>query len=100
MKKEKKEHPPTQHKNWIGFEMDKSNILNKVTFKICNGSFQDYLRNDLKKIKTANKISVKAEKSCKFYSLEPHAYNKMLEESVSEQYSKEMLNAEEMTLIS
>ena len=70
------------------FEDGMTKIIQKVKFKNIKCQFQNDLNEDIKSIKSDNRIFVKADKSTIFYKLETTKYNQLLHDNITKTYKK------------
>ena len=67
-------------------------IIQKVKFKKIECQFQKDLNEDIKSIKSDNRLFVKVDKSTNFYNLEATKYNQLLHDNISKTYKKPEYN--------
>ena len=70
------------------FEDGMTKIIQKVKFKNIECQFQENLNEDIKSIKSDNRLFVKADKSTNFYKLEATKYNQLLHDNITKTYKK------------
>ncbi len=70
------------------FENDLQMMVKNVEFRNINNPFQTKMSNDIKEIRSSQKVFVPADKSRNVYKLEPENYMKLLKENVTKDYKK------------
>jgi len=65
------------------FEDGMTKIIQKVKFKNIECQFKKDLNEDIKSIKSDNRLFVKADKSTNFYKLETTKYNQLLHDNIT-----------------
>ena len=70
------------------FEDDMLNMIQSTKFNQVNNSFLNKLKNDTKRIENESKLLIAADKTTKFYKLEPSTYNNLLEQNITKSYKK------------
>lgn len=68
------------------FEEDMFKMVENIRFKNVNNTFQNKLKNDIRKINATPKVLVFADKSRNLYQLEKEHYNKLLKENITSDY--------------
>ena len=68
------------------FEEDVLKLLENIKFRVTKNHFQENLANDLKKIKSSDKIFVFAGKTRNIYETSLDAYNKLLHDNITKTY--------------
>ena len=59
-------------------------MIQNITYKAVKCKFQRALKNEIASVKNENCLFVKANKSTNFYKLDAHAYNRLLNDNVTE----------------
>ena len=73
------------------FEKDMMLIVKDIQFRKMNKYFQQKLKEDIKNIKSINKVFVPADKSRNIYKLENDQYRKFLRENVTKRTKNQTL---------
>ena len=79
---------PPQNRFLKAFEKDMYQLINKVEFDNRRNHFQRQLKNDVRDIKSDNRITVAADKSPKLYEMSVEDYGKMLLDNITKAYKK------------
>ena len=70
------------------FEKDMMLMVKNMQFRKISNNFQQKLKDDIRDIKSINKVFVPADKSRNIYKLENEQYSKLLRENVTKTYKK------------
>lgn len=70
------------------FENDLYDMIKNIDYRKVKNDFQSKILNDIKSIRTKEKIYVKADKTRNLYEVEPHEYEKMLSDNITKNYKK------------
>ena len=70
------------------FEDDMLKMIQSVKFKQVNNPFHNKLKEDTDRIKNEPKLLIAADKTTKFYKLEPSTYNDLLEKKTSQNLTR------------
>jgi len=65
-----------------------------VQFKNANSNFQKQLSKDVKEVKKAKNLTIPANKTTNFYTIEPKQYENLLEENITKDYKKAAIELE------
>ena len=79
---------PPQIEDLKLFESDIIKMIENIKFKVTSNEFLDLLNDDVQKIRTSNKVLVKADKTQNYYQLDEASYNKILKDNVTKTYQK------------
>ena len=74
------------------FEKDMMLMVKNIQFRKISNNFQRKLKDDIRDIKSINKVFVPADKSRNIYKLENEQYSKLLRENVTKTYKKSNFN--------
>ena len=74
------------------FEKDMMLMVKNIQFRKISNNFQQKLKDDIRDIKSINKVFVPADKSRNIYKLENEQYSKLLRENVTKTYKKSNFN--------
>ena len=81
---------PPQSKDLLKFESDMYNLISSIKFhKIPPANdFQKEMRDDMKNIRSSDKVIIQADKTSNLYTLEPTHYEVLLNNSITKEYKK------------
>ena len=74
------------------FEKDKMLMVKNIQFRKIHNNFQQKVKDDIKDMKSINKVFVPTDKSRNIYKLENEQYSKLLRESVTKTDKKSTFN--------
>ena len=67
-------------------------MVKNIQFRKIDNNFQQKVKDDIKDMKSINKVFVPTDKSRNIYKLENEQYSKLLRESVTKTYKKSAFN--------
>ena len=79
---------PPQIKEMIPFENDLFDMIKNVKFRHVKNDFQKILSNDLKEIKSSDKVFIFADKTRNVYEVSKDVHDKLLNENITKSYKK------------
>ena len=79
---------PNQVPEMIDFEKELIGIVPKIKFKRITNNFQNKLQQDIRNIKSSNKIYVPADKTTNMYKVTKEEYDQLLTNSITNTYKK------------
>ena len=85
-----KDSPPVNEV--ANFEKNMMVLVKNIKFRKINNNFQQKLKDDIKNIKSINKVFVPADNSINIYKLENEQYSELLRENVTKTFEKSNFN--------
>ena len=79
---------PPVVKELSDFEKDLCDLINKITFRRINCTFQRKLNEDIGNIKASTKVYASADKTSNIYKTSKEEYNKLLDNAITSTYKK------------
>ena len=67
-------------------------MIRELNFVKCSNEFQEKMKRDIQKIRSANKILVKADKSDNIYEIPAQKYNKIILDNITSSYKRDVEN--------
>lgn len=79
---------PPQHQDLLQFEDDMYRLIANIKFVETKDKFQSRLKQDIKKLKSGNKVMVSADKTTNLYQVSDSDYRKLVSDNITKDYKK------------
>ena len=84
----KSKNTPPPQEELESFENDLFNMVASIKYRNSKDSFQEKLKEDIRKINDSDKLLIFADKTTNIYSLSPEEHSKLLNDNVTKTYKK------------